>query len=109
MSVVDGVSLAHTGFFATSFTARDDRVDQLHVLADVRAHVLAVHVRARQVQLERVGALLLARVRERLPVGQLLVVLPEPAMIEATSTLCGIGLLDPRAAAAPTSRAACRR
>ena len=50
----------------------DDR-DQLLILADVRAHVLAVHVRARQVQLERVRALVLAGLRERLPVRELLV------------------------------------
>ena len=37
----------------------DDR-HQLLVLADVRSHVGAIHVRARQVQLERVAPLLLA-------------------------------------------------
>ena len=68
MSVVDGVSLAQIGTRATSFTASVTIEIELLVLADVRAHVLAVHVRARQVQLERVGALVLAGLRERLPV-----------------------------------------
>ena len=42
----------------------DDR-HLLLILADVRAHVLAIHVRARQVQLERIGAGVLAGLRER--------------------------------------------
>ena len=50
----------------------DDR-DLLLILAEVRAHVLAIHVRARQVQLERIGAGVLAGLGEVLPVRQLLV------------------------------------
>ena len=41
----------------------DDRHLRL-ILAEVRAHVLAIHVRARQVQLERIGAGVLAGLRE---------------------------------------------
>ena len=63
----------------------DDR-DQPLVLADVRAHVLAVHVRTGEVQLEGVGARVLARLGQRLPVRELRVSRPEPAMIEATRT-----------------------
>ena len=72
MSVVDGVSLAQIGTRATSYDVRDDR-DLLLVLADVRAHVLAIHVGAGQVELERVDAFVLAGLRERLPVPELLV------------------------------------
>src|SRR4029450_12093483 len=43
----------------------------LLVLADVRAHVLAIHVRAREIELERVSAFVLACLCQRLPVRQL--------------------------------------
>jgi hypothetical protein len=51
---------------------RHDR-DQLLVLADVRSHVLAIHMRAREVQLQCVRALGLTRLRQRLPVGHFLI------------------------------------
>ena len=78
MSVVDGVSLAHTGTLRDFFHDLRDDGDLLLVLADVRPHVLAVHVRARQIQLERVGAFVLARLRERLPVRELVGRCPSP-------------------------------
>ena len=49
---------------------RDDG-HELAVFSDIGSHVLAVHVGTRQVQLERVAALVLARGRQRLPVPQL--------------------------------------
>ena len=61
MSAVAGVSLTQTGTRATAFTAWvDDRAEH-RILADVRAHVHAVHVRAGEVQLDRVDAGILDR------------------------------------------------
>ena len=73
MLAVAGVSLTQTGTRRHLLDRLgDDRAEHL-VLADVRAHVDAVHVRAREVELERVGARVLAGPRQRLPVVQLLV------------------------------------
>ena len=70
--MVDGVILHHTGTFATSFTTCVTTEIKPFVLADVGAHVLAVHVRTGQVQFERVGAGVLATLGECLPVAKLL-------------------------------------
>ena len=73
---------------------RDDG-DEPFVLADVRAHVLAIHVRARQVQLERVRAGILARRRQRLPVPELAVV-AGARHDRRDEDAIGVRLLDPR-------------
>ena len=49
---------------------RDDG-NLLLILADVRSHVLSVHVRAGEVQLERVGAFVLTGLGQILPVREL--------------------------------------
>ena len=59
--VVDGVSLAQTGMRATSLTTFVTIEHEFLVLADVRPHVGPVHVRAGQIQFERVAPLFLAR------------------------------------------------
>ena len=74
---------------------------ELLVLADVRAHVLAIHVRARQVQLERVGAFVLAGLRQRLPVASAPRRCPSPAMIDATRMRFGWACLMRRDARHP--------
>src|SRR5262249_18827016 len=48
----------------------DDR-DEALILADIRSHVLPVHVWTRQIELESIGAGVLTRNRERLPVPEL--------------------------------------
>ena len=73
---------------------RDDG-DEPFVLADVRAHVLAIHVRARQVQLEGVRAGILARRRQRLPVPQLAIV-AGARHDRRDEDAIRVGLLDPR-------------
>ena len=108
MSVVDGVSFAHTGTRATSFTARVTDGDELGVLADVRAHVRAIHVRTRQVQLERVGAFVLAGLRQRLPMPQLGIA-ARARHDRRDEHARRMRLLDAARCAAPTSRASCRR
>ena len=73
MSLVAGVSFAQTGTRATSLTTCVTTRAERLILADVRSHVGAIHVRAGQVQLEPVGAGVLAGRGERAPAFELLV------------------------------------
>ncbi len=73
---------------------------QLLVLADVRAHVLAVHVRAGQVELEPVGARVLAGAREVTPVVELLVA-AGAGHDRGDQHAVRVGLLDPLEARDP--------
>ena len=82
MSVVEGVSFAHTGIVATSFTTCVTTEMSSSSLPMFEPMSAPVHVGAREVQLQRVRALVLARLRERLPVA-ISSSVPEPAMIDA--------------------------
>jgi len=85
MSVVDGVSLAHTGIFAISFTTLVTMETSSLSLPTFDPMSGRSMWRAGQVQLERIAPLRLTRDRQFLPVAELGVV-AGPAMIDATST-----------------------
>lgn len=70
------------------------------VLSDVRSHVDAVHVRAGEIELQRVDPLVLAGLGQRLPVVQLLVV-SRSGHDRGHEHALRIGLLDPAEASDP--------